>query len=67
MLPPALAIDEFLELRVVQEDGSVSVRITYDHRVLDGATAARTLMCLEDVLNGEILAELRQEEQASAA
>jgi pyruvate/2-oxoglutarate dehydrogenase complex dihydrolipoamide acyltransferase (E2) component len=65
--PPALAIDEFLELRVVQEDGSVSVRITYDHRVLDGATAARTLMSLEDVLNGEILAELRQEEQASAA
>jgi hypothetical protein len=36
----------------------VDVRIVYDHRVLDGATVARALARLEDVLNGEIAAEL---------
>jgi hypothetical protein len=44
---------------VIDPDGTVWVRLIYDHRVFDGATAARALGKLEDVLNGPILNELR--------
>jgi hypothetical protein len=39
--------------------GNVSVRLCFDHRVMDGAIPARGLAELEHVLNGEILTELR--------
>jgi hypothetical protein len=42
-----------------EADGSLDVRIAYDHRVLDGATMARAMGDLEDVLLGPILAELK--------
>jgi hypothetical protein len=41
-----------------EPDGSLDVRLAYDHRVFDGATAARAMAALEEVLQGEILAEL---------
>jgi hypothetical protein len=37
--------------------GNIDVRLTFDHRVLDGATAARALSRMEAVLNGEVLEE----------
>ena len=37
----------------------MSVRITIDHRVLDGATAARALKRVEEILQGPIADELR--------
>ena len=40
------------------EDGSLDVRLTYDHRVVDGATVARALGHLEEVLTGPIVNEL---------
>jgi hypothetical protein len=40
-------------------DGALPVRLTYDHRVLDGAAAARALTELEAVLKESILLELR--------
>jgi len=40
-------------------DGSIDVRLTYDHRVLDGAHVARAMVALEEVLRGEILEELK--------
>jgi hypothetical protein len=43
----------------VIDRGQVAVRLVYDHRVLDGATVARALGRLEEVLNGEMVAELR--------
>jgi hypothetical protein len=39
--------------------GQVTVKLIYDHRVLDGAYVARRLADIEDVLHGAILAELR--------
>ncbi len=42
-----------------EPDGSIDVRLTYDHRVLDGAHVARAMVALEEVLRGEILAELK--------
>jgi hypothetical protein len=44
---------------VIDPDGTVWVRLVYDHRVFDGATAARALDRLEAVLTGPILEELR--------
>jgi len=39
--------------------GGVTVKLIYDHRVLDGAYVARRLRDIEEVLNGVILDELR--------
>jgi len=39
--------------------GAIDMRLTFDHRVLDGATAAQALADLEGVLLGEILQECR--------
>jgi hypothetical protein len=41
-------------------DGSLDVRLNLDHRVVDGALAARALSRLEEVLNSSILEELRE-------
>jgi hypothetical protein len=40
-------------------NGSVNVRLNFDHRVFDGALAGRVLTRLEEVLNSSILEELR--------
>lgn len=42
----------------LNDDGTMSVRLFFDHRVLDGAAAARALEELEQVLNGDIVTEL---------
>ena len=41
------------------DEGEIDVRLTYDHRVLDGANAARAIGALEAALLGPILEELR--------
>jgi hypothetical protein len=56
-----------LNYGVVFADGSVDVRLTYDHRVLDGGTAARALADVEAAMNGKILAELKDMATAAAA
>ncbi len=43
----------------IQRDGSLVVRLTYDHRVLDGCDAARALAEVEEALCGELLLEVR--------
>jgi hypothetical protein len=43
---------------VLESDGSLEVRLVYDHRVLDGAPIARALVALEATLHGPIRAEL---------
>jgi hypothetical protein len=42
-----------------EANGEIDVRLTYDHRVLDGAAVARAIVALEEVLHTEILNELR--------
>jgi hypothetical protein len=66
-LHPLSLLTTTLNYGVIEPDGSVDVRITYDHRVLDGATVARALAELERVLSHEILAELRYLPVADAA
>jgi hypothetical protein len=58
-LHPLSPMTSVLNYGVIQDDGTVDVRIIYDHRVLDGATVARALALLEEVLNQECLAELQ--------
>lgn len=66
-LHPISPLTTTMNYGTIGKDGVVSVRIVYDHRVVDGSTIARALACLEGVLNREIVAELEQEAQARAA
>lgn len=57
-LHPLSPLTTTLNYGVIGEDGTVNVRIVYDHRVMDGATVARALALLEQTLNHDIRAEL---------
>lgn len=58
-LHPLTPLTTLLNYGVIAADGSVTVRIIYDHRVLDGATIARVLARLEEVLNTIVAAEIQ--------
>ncbi len=58
-LHPISPLTAVMNYGVIGKDGSVAVRIMYDHRVLDGSMVARTLARIEEKLLGEVLAELR--------
>jgi hypothetical protein len=58
-LHPLTPLTTVLNYGVIDRDGGVTVRIVYDHRVMDGATVARALTRLEEVLNTRIVEELK--------
>jgi hypothetical protein len=58
-LHPLSPVTTTLNYGVLGRDGSLDVRLVYDHRVLDGAAIARALADLEATLTGDVLAELR--------
>jgi hypothetical protein len=60
ILHPRSPLTTLLTYGVIAADGRVVVRVVFDHRVLDGATVARALTRLEELLNGPIAEELRQ-------
>jgi hypothetical protein len=66
-LHPLSPLTTTLNYGVIADDGSVDVRLVYDHRVLDGATVARALEDMERALKCEILAELRYFQSVDAA
>jgi len=66
-LHPLSPLTTALNYGQIDADGSVDVRLIYDHRVVDGATVARALQALEQALKSEILTELRQLQAADAA
>ena len=49
----------FLNYGPIAPDGGVDVYLSVDHRVIDGAPAARAIRALEAMLNGPVLDELR--------
>lgn len=64
-LHPLSPLTTTINYGTIDREGNVWVRLIYDHRVFDGATAARALGRLEEVLNDSILAELRDMSQGS--
>lgn len=57
-LHPLTPLTATLNYGVLQDNGDIAVRLIYDHRVMDGATVARALARLDQILNGDLLAEL---------
>jgi hypothetical protein len=58
-LHPVSPLTAVVNYGVIGEDGTVTVRIMYDHRVLDGSNVARHLARLEETLTGPIVDELK--------
>ena len=58
-LHPLSPLTTLINYGVMTGDGALDVRVIYDHRVMDGATVARALVRLEEILNSVILEEVR--------
>jgi hypothetical protein len=56
---PLTPLTTYLTFGPVSPAGEVTVKIVYDHRVMDGRAVARCLNDLEQVLRDQILSELR--------
>jgi hypothetical protein len=63
-LNPLTPLTTLLNYGPIGEDGSVDVRIHYDHRVMDGANVARALERFEVILNGSVADEVMRFEAA---
>jgi hypothetical protein len=63
-LNPLTPLTSLLNYGPIGDDGSVDVRIHYDHRVMDGANVARALQRFEAILNGEVSDEVSRFEAA---
>ncbi|TKT81086.1 hypothetical protein [Aquamicrobium sp. LC103] len=59
-LNPLTPLTTLLNYGTIGKDGSVTVRIHYDHRVMDGAVVARALEKFEEILNGAVADEVRR-------
>jgi hypothetical protein len=57
-LHPIGLLTTTLSYGTIESDGSVAVRVVYDHRTMDGGAVARALAELERVLKHEIVLEL---------
>jgi hypothetical protein len=64
-LHPIAPLSFVLNYGVIDPNGDVDVRIVYDHRILDGATIARALARLEEVLVETVAPELLARSTAS--
>ena len=59
-LHPLAPLSFVVNYGVIDEQGDVTVKLFYDHRVVDGATVGRAVAALEATLTGPILEELRK-------
>lgn len=65
-LHPLSPLTTLLNYGVMSDDGVLDVRVIYDHRVMDGATVARALARLEEILNSAIKDEVAEMADAPA-
>ncbi|MFO0845417.1 MAG: hypothetical protein U0797_24040 [Gemmataceae bacterium] len=63
---PLTALTTYFTFGPISPAGEVTLKVIYDHRVMDGRTVARILLRLEEVLNGAVLDELRGLARAAA-
>jgi len=55
---PLSPLSFLMNYGVMDERGQITVRLVYDHRIVDGAVVARALATMEALLTGPILDEL---------
>ncbi len=60
-------LTSMLHYGLIDAAGDLDLRLTFDHRVMDGAAAARVLVDLERTLQGDVLAELTRMRRVAAA
>jgi len=60
-LHPLTPLTTTLNYGVIDGEGKVTVRVIYDHRVVNGATVARALARLEEILNTSLVEEIRSQ------
>lgn len=65
-LHPLAPVSCLLNYGVIADDGQVTLRVVYDHRVLDGAVLARALTRFEAIMNGRIVEEIEHRERDNA-
>jgi hypothetical protein len=58
LLTPIAPVTSLLTYGPISDNGEVTVRLVFDHRLYDGVTAARVLARLEELLNESICGEL---------
>ena len=66
ILTPRAPVTSFLTYGALDCNGSVRVRLVFDHRVYDGATAARILGRLEELMRGPLYNEIASQPSAAA-
>jgi hypothetical protein len=66
-LHPLSPLTTTLNYGVIGADGRVQVRVIYDHRAMDGATVARALALLQEILTGELRVEIEALKTRQAA
>lgn len=59
-LRPLSPVTTLLHYGTVGDDGAVAVRLTFDHRVMDGGVPSRALNEMERILKTDILAEVKR-------
>lgn len=63
---PLTPLTTYFTFGPISDEGQVTAKIIYDHRVLDGRTVARCLQDLEHILNAELLLELGRPARVAA-
>jgi hypothetical protein len=66
-LRPLAPWTSLLHYGMIADDGKVAVRLTYDHRVMDGSGPSKALVDLDGSLHTEILAELKSMDGGAAS
>jgi hypothetical protein len=60
-------LTSMLHYGLLDEAGDLDLRLTWDHRVMDGAAAARALVEIDQALHGPVLRELTRMARAAVA
>ncbi|WP_020473768.1 2-oxo acid dehydrogenase subunit E2 [Zavarzinella formosa] len=66
LITPIMPLSAYLTFGPISEDGTVTVRLIFDHRVMDGRHAAKTLVEMETIMNGQLATEMREAAKSKA-
>jgi pyruvate/2-oxoglutarate dehydrogenase complex dihydrolipoamide acyltransferase (E2) component len=62
---PIAPVTSILHYGAIDPQGNISIRMTYDHRVLDGSGPSQALVAMEGFLKTDIVAELKSLEEGA--